>query len=357
MSDDRRPLVTVVVPVFNEAAMFEPCMQRLLDHLHGLTDRWCFEVLVVDDGSTDATPALADALAAVRHEVRVLHHETNLRLGAGLRLGFAESRGDYVVCYDSDLSYSPDHIDRLLETIEATRAKIVIASPYMEGGRTTAVPPFRRVLSQWANRFLSLTAQQNMTTQTKLATLTGLVRAYDGPFIRTLDLKAVDADVNTEIIYKAQVLRARIEEIPAHLDWSAIVAHRGKGRIDARLVWTTLKQLLSGFLFRPFMFFIVPGLAMLLVSASAWTWAAVVVSQEYGELTGDEQNLSAAITAAVSRSPEAFLVGAVTLLIAVLLLALGVIALQAKRYFEELFHLGTTVLRALADERSSSPPR
>jgi glycosyltransferase involved in cell wall biosynthesis len=352
----RRPLVSVVVPVYNEAALFEPCMTRLVEHLRTLEDRWEFEVLVVDDGSTDTTAAMADAFAAAHPGVRVLRHVTNFRLGSALRFGFGQSRGEYVVTFDSDLSYSPDHIDRLLETISATRAKIVIASPYMEGGRTTAVPPFRRVLSSWANRFLSLTAQQNLTSQTRLRTLTGLVRAYDGLFIRTLDLKAVDADVNTEIVYKAQILRARIEEIPAHLDWSAIVAHRGKGRIDPRLVWTTLKQLVAGFLFRPFMFFILPGLLLLLVSAVFGTWAAVVVSQEYGDLPMAHRSLSAAITGGLDRSPESFLVAIVALLLAVLLLGLGVLALQAKRYFEELFHLGTAVLRASSGGRPSPPP-
>jgi glycosyltransferase involved in cell wall biosynthesis len=353
---DRRPLVTVVVPVFNEAAIFEPCMAELVAHLRTLEDRWRFEVLIVDDGSTDATSELADAFAAGHDDVRVLRHVTNFRLGSALRFGFGQSRGDYVVTFDSDLSYSPDHIERMLETIQATRAKIVIASPYMEGGRTTAVPAFRRLLSSWANKFLSLTAQQNLTSQQRLTTLTGLVRAYDGLFIRTLDLKAVDADVNTEVIYKAQILRARIEEVPAHLDWSAIVAHRGKGRIDGRLVWTTLKQLVSGFLFRPFMFFIVPGLAMLTVSAVSATWAAVVVSQEYGDLPMDERSTSAAVAAGFDRSPEAFLVAVVTVLLAVLLLALGVLALQAKRYFEELFHLGSAVLRATTGGRPSPPP-
>ena len=47
-----------------------------------------------------------------------------------------------------------------------------------------------------------------------------MVRCYDGPFIRSLDLKAMGPEINTEILYKAQIMRARIVEIPAHLDWS-----------------------------------------------------------------------------------------------------------------------------------------
>ena len=47
-----------------------------------------------------------------------------------------------------------------------------------------------------------------------------MVRVYDGRFLRSLDLRAMDTEINTEILYKAQILHARIVEIPAHLDWS-----------------------------------------------------------------------------------------------------------------------------------------
>jgi hypothetical protein len=171
-------------------------------------------------------------------------------------------------------------------------------------------------MSRWANRFLSMTAQG------RISTITGLVRAYDGRFIRDLDLKAVDVDVNIEIVYKAQILRARIVEIPAVLDWTFIRAHRGRQRLSARLVWNTLKSLVSGFLFRPFMFFFLPGVV----------------------LTG--------IAVAAGLADRHWL-AALTLLLGIQLLSLGFITLQAKRYFEELFHLGTTVharLRAPDEE-------
>ena len=47
-----------------------------------------------------------------------------------------------------------------------------------------------------------------------------MVRVYDGRFLRSLDLRSMDTEINTEIVYKAQILHARIVEIPAHLDWS-----------------------------------------------------------------------------------------------------------------------------------------
>ena len=114
----------------------------------------------------------------------------------------------------------------MLYTIEDSRARIVIASPYAKGGKTTNIPFGRRIMSRGANWILSHAAGGDLTT------LTGMVRVYDGRFLRSLDLRAMDTEINTEIIYKAQILHARIVEIPAHLDWSFAVDRRHAARGD-----------------------------------------------------------------------------------------------------------------------------
>ncbi len=137
---DPRPLVSLVVPAYNEALLIMASLTEIYTYMQGLESRFRFEILVVDDGSTDETYAIAAAFAATRPEVTVLRHLVNFRLGQALRYGFAESKGDYVVAFDSDLSYAPEHIGRMLETLESEHARVVIASPYMEGGRTTSIP-------------------------------------------------------------------------------------------------------------------------------------------------------------------------------------------------------------------------
>jgi hypothetical protein len=250
-----------------------------------------------------------------------------------------------VITFDADLSYTTDHIRRLLDAITETGARVVIASPYMQGGRTYGIPFMRRILSRGANWFLGLTAQDN------LKTVTGLVRAYDGPFIRTLDLKAVDTDVNTEIIYKAQLLRARIEEIPAELDWHNLGTRRPVKGFNSRLYWGTAKQLVSGFLFRPFMFFLVPGLLLLLVSLGFGVWAVRAVAQTPGAV--DESWIDAT-NATIRTRPIIFAAGAASMVIGLQLVSLAIVTLQAKRYFEELFHLGTSVRRTGSEEPAFS---
>ena len=87
--------------------------------------------------------------------MRILHHRVNFQLGQALRYAFNSTHGDYVAVIDCDLSYDPEHLSRMLFTIEDSRARIVIASPYMEGGKTTNIPFGRRMMSRGANWILS----------------------------------------------------------------------------------------------------------------------------------------------------------------------------------------------------------
>ncbi len=337
-----RPLVSVIVPAYNEEAIITQSLQTLSDYMTSLEDLYRWEMVIVNDGSSDRTGELADRFALTRNNVRVLHHHVNFRLGQALRYAFSGSHGDYVVVIDCDLSYAPEHIGRLLYTIQDTRARIVIASPYMVGGKTTNVPFTRRLASRWANRMLAFAAGG------QLSTVTGMVRVYDGRFLRTLNLKAMDTDINTEIIYKARVLRARIVEIPAHLDWSfqSTDGMRRAGGIKMRR--TTVSSLFSAFIFRPFLFFTLPGLLLLGASLYTGAWVIWHIADQYGKKSAfGNYGLTGAIQNAWHQAPHTFFIFGISLLLSVQLLSLGIIATQSKRYFEELFHLGTSVLQRI----------
>jgi glycosyltransferase involved in cell wall biosynthesis len=328
-----RPSVSIIVPAFNEAAIITENLGVICAYLETIEDRYRWELVVVNDGSTDETGMLINEFAASRPNVVALHHAINFQLGQALRYAFNNARGDYFVTFDADLSYSPDHIGRLLDEITDSNAKVVIASPYMEGGRTTRVPRLRKIMSRWANRLLSATAKG------KLTTITGMVRAYDAPFLKSLNLKTVDAEINPEIIYKAQILRAHIVEIPAHLDWTFRQTGGKRRKSAVRVSRGLASSTFSAFLFRPFMFFIVPGLIVLVLALYSLGWAAYHV----GSAWPDTASFSDAVAVAYADRPHSFIVGGISLILAFQLLSLGFIAVQNKRYFEELFHLGTSI--------------
>jgi glycosyltransferase involved in cell wall biosynthesis len=312
--------VSVLIPAFNEAAIIERTLSTVRDHLAARSDAYAWEMLVVDDGSTDGTGDLAEAFAAGDERIRVLRHRTNFGLGQALRYGFAQARGDVVVTLDADLTYSVDHVDRLLDAFESTGAKIVVASPYAQGGATTRVP-FRRLLpSRVANVLLAAAANAHISTYT------GMVRAYDTRFLRSLNVRAMGMDVNAEILRQAQILRARVVEIPAHLDWST--AARASGGSGLRVPRTTVAVAISAFLFRPVMFFMVPALGLALFALIAWGFAVA-------EGLGGYRLLAAlAIVASLA---------------AIQFAGFAFLALQAKRSFEDLFVLGTATYRSFQE--------
>jgi glycosyltransferase involved in cell wall biosynthesis len=337
-----KPSVSIVVPAYNEAAIIRKNLAKLSEYMASLEKEYDWELIVVNDGSTDETGNLAEAFAKNRNNVCVLHHMFNFRLGQALRYAFNNCKGDYVVVMDVDLSYSPDHIEKMLTKIIETRAKIVIASPYMKGGKVSNVPWLRQKLSIWANRFLSFAAKGNYTT------LTGMVRAYDRQFLSSLNLKAMDVDINPEIIYKATVLRARIVEITAHLCWSNEKAEGKQRKTSMRILSSILSSVLSAFIFRPFMFFILPGFVLILLSLYPLAWTFIHTLTHYQNLPASigslDYRFSEALSAAFRQSPHAFIVGGIALMVAVQLINLGLLAVQNKRYFEEMFHISTTIL-------------
>jgi glycosyltransferase involved in cell wall biosynthesis len=352
--DSGRKRVSVVVPAFNEAAIIEDNLKRLCEYLATIEHQYDWEIVVVDDGSSDSTGELARRLAEGEPRIRVYRHGVNYQLGQALRFAFGQCRGDYIVTFDVDLTYSPDHIGRLLDRLVNTRAKVVIASPYRAGGRVTGVPWFRRWLSRFANLYLSL-ATRGLNPAGTLTTITGLVRGYDARFLRSLNLKAMGAQVNSEIIHKALVLRAHIEEIPAHLDWSTL---RGRGRGSSiRVISSLMNQLVFGFMFRPFAFFLVPALAMFLLGVYATFWATVhTIEAARGTLVELSEpdiitEISKAVAEAYSHYPHVFLIGAIALVLGMQLLTAGILSLQNKRYFDELFSLCTRILRGLPSDR------
>jgi dolichol-phosphate hexosyltransferase len=102
--------LSILMPVFNEETTIERAIERVLDADLG-TDS--YEVLVVDDGSTDRTSGLLDG-RAWPDQVRVIHAAENRGKGQAIRTGLVEARGTYSVILDADLEYDPNDLRDLL---------------------------------------------------------------------------------------------------------------------------------------------------------------------------------------------------------------------------------------------------
>ena len=117
-----------------------------------------------------------------------------------------------------------------------------------------------------------------------------MVRAYDRRFLSTLNLRSMGTDINTEILYKAELLGAKVVEIPAHLDWTFSQSGGRRRRSLSALANSTNGYLLSGFMFRPVLFFIGPGLVVLAAALYTLGWVSYRVANHYLQQTSGSMN-------------------------------------------------------------------
>jgi len=343
-SGRQQPHVSVIVPAYNEAPQLFENMEALANYLDSTP--WTYEIVIVDDGSADDTAAEALRFAEARDHTKIVEHVSNFGLGQAMKTGFRAAVGRILVTFDSDLSYDPEHIERLVSTLDTTGASVVIASPYMEGGSVTGVPRMRAVLSKWANRILRRLSLHHIST------VTGMVRAYDAQFIDGLSLKSMDNQINAEIIYKATLLRRTIIEIPGHLVWTRDEAETKKRSGSLRFITMIVDSLFSGFIFRPFTFFIIPGAILMLLSLYALGWAGWHFVNYLPEQSGSlDSVISGAAGEVFQHSPHSIVIGGIALVVAFQLISIGVLSAQNKRYFEEVWYQGDLTARQL---RSSS---
>jgi glycosyltransferase involved in cell wall biosynthesis len=333
-----RPYISIVLPCYNEEAILQANLNAVIEYLEGKNEKYQWEILIINDGSRDQTGRIAEEYAKqYRNKIRVIHHPTNLNLGNALKTGFNNSKGDIIVVMDIDLSYSVDHIERLVDKLVETSSDIVIASPYMPGGKVTDVPFNRKMMSLWVNRFMRIAAQD------KYHTYTGMVRAYRKDFIRTVNLKTKDYEINPEILYKGMILRARIVEIPAHLDWTEQNKFKGKRTSSIRMLRGFFSGIMSSFIFRPYIFFLGIGAFLMLLSMYELIWLFSDTLSDMSQRIPSEQSFSTSLALQFRKNPQTFIVGGITFIAAIQFLSLGFLSLQSKRYFEELFHLGTAL--------------
>ena len=337
------PLLSIILPVYNEEALLRQHVDEICAYLNSLEGRYRWEVLIINDGSADSTGEIADELDAAYEGVRTLHHPANFGVGQALRFGFVNTLGDYVVTLDVDLSYDVKHIEEMVDMMLQEHAKVVLASPYMEGGSISNVPTVRKVFSTLGNRFLKFFSQGN------LSTLTSMVRVYDGPFIRSMDFRSMGLDLMPETLYKAMVVRAKIVEVPGRLDWGPQLAFGDTRQSSMRLLRHINSTLMSGFAFRPMYFFILPGLfiSLFAVYSTFWMFAHYFESVQALKTMSAADMEKGAFALAFANHTHTYVVGLVAILLAIQLLGLGVIALQNKQNFEELYHLSATKFHAL----------
>ncbi|HYW05613.1 MAG TPA: glycosyltransferase family 2 protein [Longimicrobium sp.] len=195
------PLVSVVVPVFNEAATLRAAIRRL----RSVPLR--MEAICVDDGSTDGSAAVLDELRREGWVDVVVTHPRNRGKGAAVRSGIARSRGDVVVIQDADMEYDPWELPRLLEPIADGRADAVFGSRFLGGPH--------RVMYFWHRMGNgALTLLSNVFTDLNLTDMETCYKAARGDLMRSLPLRSRRFGIEPELTARLAQAGARIYEVP-----------------------------------------------------------------------------------------------------------------------------------------------
>jgi glycosyltransferase involved in cell wall biosynthesis len=151
VTDPGHPRLTFFFPAYNEEENVAETVRRALDEVGPLV-HGSIEVLIVDDGSTDRTPQLADELATGDSRVRV-HHQANRGYGGALRAGFANASGELIGFSDGDLQFDLREMSRLLERLGDAGRPVDAVIGYRVRRRD---PPHRIVIARTYNAIVSV---------------------------------------------------------------------------------------------------------------------------------------------------------------------------------------------------------
>lgn len=241
---------TVLLPAYNEGA----ALPHVLTELAQALDQ-SYEVLVVDDGSTDDTAEVAE-----RHPCRLVKHKTNRGKGVAIRTGIAEAQGENVVIMDADATYPVPAIAEMVELLDENDLVRGIRE-----GDEESMPLVNRIGNWFFNKLLSISHGLEGTDH-----LSGLYAIRRSAALR-LATEARGFDIETEIGIKARARGLKVATIPISYlprvgekklsPWSDGL--RILGRVVVLLV-----------IYNPWVTFIIPGLLLMAVSVSG----AIVLS-------------------------------------------------------------------------------
>lgn len=326
--------LSVIIPAFNEEGVIELHADRVASFLHGhLTAGQDFEVLVVDDGSIDSTAAILAGMQASRPWLRTVRHPRNAGRGKALRTGFAAARGAFIVTLDADLSYSPDHIARLLAPLERGTADVVLASAYHPQGSVRNVPFGRAMLSRLGNLVLSQAVGGGIHTATCV------VRAYTREVLDHLILFGNGKDLHLEIIQKARILGFRVVEVPADLCWLPVKRSRAAKGMSLGDLWSlSRRHLFYNFLMRPTSLFVLPLLLFAIVFAATSVAILLGYSHQYAAMEGLSGLSRAyqALRANMQGAPLSYVVWGLSLVLLLQFLSLNLMSKQSNHHYEEM---------------------
>lgn len=210
------PKISAVVPIYNEEKTVEPLLQKVLQALQEQN----FEILAVNDGSSDATGKILSLLQtqpAFKNALKVFHLPQNSGKGEAVRFGLRNATGDIVIIQDADLEYDPGDYHSLISRILNGSAEVVYGSRFLNKNH-----PFS--LWYFANWFL--TRFTNLLYGSSLTDMETCYKAMKKSVLENITLRARKFDLEPELTAKLLRKKIQIHEIP--ISYHGRNYHEGK---------------------------------------------------------------------------------------------------------------------------------
>jgi glycosyltransferase involved in cell wall biosynthesis len=208
------PQLSILMPVYNEAATVAPAIDAVLAADLPFTA----ELIVVDDGSTDGTGEILARGDWPADRVRLLRHERNQGKGAAVRSGLAEARGEFTTIFDADLEYEPDDLTILMPPLLDGTANVVFGVRAFDGFTSHSY------LYVLGNRFVTLAA--NVLFNVYIKDLMTMHKAMRTEIFRGLPLRENGFAIESEITARLLRRGERIYEVPVR--YKARATEEGK---------------------------------------------------------------------------------------------------------------------------------
>ncbi|MCH7952019.1 glycosyltransferase family 2 protein [Patescibacteria group bacterium] len=217
----------VIVPAYNEAEVIRKVLTGLKSQLRKLGE---FEIVVVDDGSTDETYQ-----EAKKANVTILRHPINRGLGGALGTGLyyaKQKRAKLVVTFDADGQHDPKDIAKVISPILKREADVVIGSRMMKGAKK--IPWDRRVII-WGSNLVTRLLFGVSTTDSQSG-----FRAFSRKAIQNIRIKTQEMEVSSEIFSEVRRLDLRVAEAPISVIYTPYSRKKGQSNLNAAAVLARL---------------------------------------------------------------------------------------------------------------------
>ena len=251
--------ITVGIPAYNE----EKNIASILVKLKKIADN----VIVCNDGSTDATGTIAEELGAI-----VVNHEKNQGYGAGIRSIFLKSKeveSDVLVTLDSDGQHDVGDIEKLVEPIQNGKCDLVIGSRFLEEN-VKNVPNYRKI------GINIITKVTNATLKNKLTDSQSGFRAYNKKIISEVKPSELGMGVSTEILIKASNKEFIIGEVPITVSYEGNTSTHNPVSHGTSVLFSTLK---FTSIEHPLKFYGIPAAIFLIIGITFVVWSIQIFSE------------------------------------------------------------------------------